>query len=161
MDVYSHRLDLIKNGADRLGITNLETKVNDGTVFNPDLPQADKILCDVPCAGLGVIRKKPEIRYKDPTEVDKLPDLQYSILCVSAEYLKEDGIIIYSTCSLNKTENEDVVNKFLSEHPGFESFKVLPELRRYGEDTDYITLMPHLHNCDGFFIAGIRKIKEV
>lgn len=161
MDVYTHRLELIKNGAARLGITNLETKVNDGTVFNPDLPQADKILCDVPCAGLGVIRKKPEIRYKDPTEVDKLPDLQYSILCISAEYLKEDGIIIYSTCSLNKTENEDVVNKFLSEHPGFESFKVLPELRRYGEDTDYITLMPHLHNCDGFFIAGIRKIKEV
>ncbi len=161
MDVYSHRLDLIKNGADRLGIINLETAVNDGTVFNPDLPLADKILCDVPCAGLGVIRKKPEIRYKDPAEVDKIPDLQYSILCVSAKYLKLNGTLIYSTCSLNKAENEDIVSKFLSEHPGFESVKVLPELKRYDEDTDYITLMPHLHNCDGFFIAGIRKIKEV
>lgn len=161
MDIYQHRLDLIDSGAARLGINNIKTKVNDGSSYNKDLTLADKILCDVPCAGLGVIRKKPEIRYKDFAEVDKLPDLQYSILCASTQYLKVGGTLIYSTCSLNKDENEFVIEKFLSEHNNFESVKVLPELRRYGDDTDYISLMPHIHNCDGFFIAGIRKIKEV
>lgn len=161
MDLYPQRLELIKKGAERLGITNIKTVVNDGSVFNESLPLADKILCDVPCAGLGVIRKKPEIRYKDSAEVDKLPDLQYSILCISSRYLKSGGLLIYSTCSLNNDENENIIKKFLSEHDDFESVRVLPELKRHSDDTDYITLMPHLHNCDGFFVAGIRKIKDV
>lgn len=161
MDLYSQRLDLIKNGAERLGLSNITTLVNDGSVFNECLPQADKILCDVPCAGLGVIRKKPEIRYKESAEVDNLPDLQYSILCISAKYLKKDGLLIYSTCSLNKAENEGIISKFLNEHKNFESVPVLKELKRYDEETDYITLMPNIHGCDGFFIAGIRKIKDV
>lgn len=161
MDLYPQRINLIKNGAERLGITNIEATVNDGEWFNNRLPKADKILCDVPCAGLGVIRKKPEIRYKDPAEVDKLPELQYSILCVSAKYLKTGGTLVYSTCSLNKEENELIIEKFLSEHSNFKTFTVLPELERYAEKTDYISLMPHLHGCDGFFIAGLRKIKDV
>lgn len=160
-DIYDHRLKLINDGAKRLGITNIVTKINDGTVFDSDIPLADKILCDVPCAGLGVIRKKPEIRYKDLDEVDKLPDLQYSILCVSSKYLKIGGTLIYSTCSLNPDENERVVERFLAEHKDFESVRVLDDLKRYGEDTDYITLMPHIHNCDGFFIAGLKRIKDV
>lgn len=160
-DIYDHRLKLINDGAKRLGITNIVTKINDGTVFDSDIPLADKILCDVPCAGLGVIRKKPEIRYKDLAEVDKLPDLQYSILCVSSKYLKIGGTLIYSTCSLNPDENEHVVERFLAEHKDFESVRVLDDLKRYGEDTDYITLMPHIHNCDGFFIAGLKRIKDV
>ena len=161
MDLYEHRLELIKKGAQRLGITNIKTVVNDGSVYNEGLPMADKILCDVPCAGLGVIRKKPEIRYKDPVEVDKLPKLQYSILCISSKYLKVGGTLVYSTYSLNKAENENIVNQFLNEHKNFESVPVLSDLKRYAEDTDYVTLMPHLHDCDGFFIAGLRKIKEV
>ena len=161
MDLYPQRINLIKNGAERLGISNIEATVNDGEKFNEKLPRADKILCDVPCAGLGVIRKKPEIRYKSLAEVDNLPELQYSILCISAEYLKNGGTLIYSTCSLNKAENEFVIDKFLSEHSNFETFTVLPELKRHAEKTDYISLMPHLHGCDGFFIAGLRKIKDV
>jgi 16S rRNA (cytosine967-C5)-methyltransferase len=125
------------------------------------MPSADRILCDVPCAGLGVIRKKPEIRYKQPGEFDKLPELQYSILSVSAQYLKVGGVLVYSTCSLNPAENEEVINKFLNEHSNFESVRVLPDVKRYSEDTDYLTLMPHIHNCDGFFISAVRKIKEV
>lgn len=160
-DVYEHRLKLIDNGAKRLGITNIRALKNDGSVYNPSIVQADKILCDVPCAGLGVIRKKPEIRYKDSHEVDKLPDLQYSILSISSKYLKTGGLLVYSTCSLNPDENEHIVQKFLSENSNFESVKVLPELERYSSDTDYITLMPHIHNCDGFFIAAVRKIKDV
>ncbi len=158
-DVYEHRLKLIKDGAERLGITNIKALVNDGSKFNPDLPQADKILCDVPCSGLGVIRKKPEIRYKKAEEVDNLSDLQYSILCTSSRYLKVGGTLIYSTCSLNPNENEKIVEKFLNEHPNFESIRVLGNIKRYGDDTDYLTLMPHIHGCDGFFVSGIRRIE--
>lgn len=160
-DIYEHRLSLIENGAERLGITDIKAIKNDGSVFNSDIPKADKILCDVPCAGLGVIRKKPEIRYKSFDEVDKLPDLQYSILCISAQYLKKGGLLVYSTCSLNPDENDNIVKKFLKEHSDFESVKVLPELQRYGEDTDYISLMPHIHSCDGFFISALRRTKDV
>lgn len=158
-DIYEHRLKLIKDGALRLGLTNTETILNDGSVHNASIPKADKILCDVPCSGLGVIRKKPEIRYKNFDEVDKLSDLQYAILCISSNYLKIGGELVYSTCSLNPDENEKIIEKFLSEHNDFESVKVLPELNRYNGETDYITLMPHIHGCDGFFISKIKRIR--
>lgn len=158
-DIYEHRLKLISDGAERLGLTNIETVRNDGNVFNPDFPLADKILCDVPCSGLGVIRKKPEIRFKKSEEVDKLQDLQYSIMCISSRYLKIGGVMVYSTCSLNPNENEKIVEKFLTEHDNFEGVRVLSDISRYGVDTDYLTLMPHIHGCDGFFISAVRRIK--
>ena len=158
-DIYEHRLKLISEGAERLGLTNIETVRNDGNVFNPDFPLADKILCDVPCSGLGVIRKKPEIRFKKCEEVDKLQDLQYSIMCISSRYLKIGGVMVYSTCSLNPNENEKIVEKFLTEHDNFEGVRVLSDISRYGVDTDYLTLMPHIHGCDGFFISAVRRIK--
>ncbi len=160
-DIYDHRLKLIENGAERLGISCISALKNDGAVFNPAVPKADRILCDVPCAGLGVIRKKPEIRYRDLAEVDKLPDLQYSILCTSSEYLNINGVLVYSTCSLNPAENENIISRFLAEHDNFESVRVLPQLRRCDTDTDYISLMPHIHGSDGFFISAVRKIKDV
>lgn len=158
-DIYEHRLKLISDGAERLGLTNIETVRNDGNVFNPDFPLADKILCDVPCSGLGVIRKKPEIRFKKSEEVDKLQDLQYSIMCISSRYLKIGGVMVYSTCSLNPNENEKIVEKFLTEHDNFEGVRVLSDISRYGVDTDYLTLMPHIHGCDGFFVSAVRRIK--
>lgn len=158
-DIYEHRLKLIKDGAERLGLTNIETMLNDGSVRNDLIPKVDKILCDVPCSGLGVIRKKPEIRYKKSDEVDKLADLQYAILCISSNYLKVGGELVYSTCSLNPDENEKIIDKFLSEHNDFESVKVFPRLKRYNVDTDHITLMPHIHGCDGFFISKIKRIR--
>lgn len=157
-DIYASRLNLIDEAAERLGIGIIDTAVNDGSKYNGKLGFADKILCDVPCSGLGVIRKKPEIRYKNTSSVDKLPDLQYSILCSSVKYLKVGGKIIYSTCSLNPDENENIIKRFLSEHPEFESVRVLGDIPRYTEDTDYISLMPHIHNCDGFFIAGLKRL---
>lgn len=160
-DIYEHRLGLIKSGAERLGISSVSTMCNDGSIFNENMIKADKILCDVPCSGLGVIRKKPEIRYKKFDEVDKLSNLQYSILCSSSKYLKKDGVLIYSTCSLNPNENENIIKRFLDEHSNFRTEKVLPEIKRYGGDTDYLTLMPHIHNCDGFFIAKLVKTKDV
>ena len=158
-DIYPQRLKLIGDGAERLGLNNIRTVQNDGSEFNSSLPQADKILCDVPCSGLGVIRKKPEIRFKKSEEVDKLADLQYSILCVSSRYLKIGGKLVYSTCSLNPEENENIINKFLAEHKDFKSVRILPELERYAEDTDYLTLMPHIHGCDGFFVSCVERVK--
>lgn len=160
-DVYEHRLKLINDGASRLGIENISTMINDASVYNSKMQKADKILCDVPCAGLGVIRKKPEIRYKSFDEINNLPDLQYLILKTSSKYLKVGGTLVYSTCSLNPDENENIIKRFLDENPCFESIRVLPSLRRHADDTDYISLMPHIHGCDGFFIAAVKKIKEV
>lgn len=156
-DIYENRLGLISSAAQRLGAANIVTGVNDGSVLNKSLPKADKILCDVPCSGLGILRKKPEIRYKKKAEVDKLPDLQYSILCISSTYLKPGGTLVYSTCSLNPAENENVVSRFLDQNKDFEAVKALPGLKRPCGDTDFISLMPHIHGCDGFFIAKFRR----
>lgn len=156
-DVYDGRLNLIRNGAERLGISVIQTMLNDASEYNSVLPMADKIICDVPCAGLGVIRRKPEIRFKDAAEVDKLPEIQYSILKASAGYLKKGGILVYSTCSLNPAENEKVVTRFLEENSDFESVRVLPGLVRHGEETDWLTLMPHIHSSDGFFVSAVRR----
>ncbi len=157
-DIYKHRLKLIEDGAKRLGLSNIKAVENDGSAFNSELPLADKILCDVPCSGLGVIRKKPEIRFKKSDEVDKLSDLQYSILCISSRYLKIGGKLVYSTCSLNPEENENVIKRFLAEHDDFRSVRVLPEVKRYADDTDYLTLMPHIHGSDGFFISCVERV---
>ncbi len=142
-DLYEHKIKLINDGAQRLGIKILEAQVDDASVFNSNLPKADKILCDVPCSGLGVIRRKPEIKYKDFTFIDKLCDLQYNILNNASLYLKETGVIIYSTCSLNKKENEKICEMFLNNHP---------EYRCDG----MTTLFPH-KDSDGFFFAKLIK----
>ena len=110
-DLYEHKIKLINDGAQRLGIDIIKADIGDASLYKEGLPKADKILCDVPCAGLGVIRKKPEIRYKKYSEVMGISGLQYKILCESSKYLKDDGILIYSTCSLNKDENENIINK--------------------------------------------------
>lgn len=156
-DVFQHRLKLIDDSAQRLGIDIITTVLNDASVYNGELKEYDRIICDVPCSGLGIIRRKPEIRFKTAQEVDKLPKIQYSIMKTASSYLKKGGTIIYSTCSLNAEENENIIKKFLSKNPDFESVKVLPELSRYGDDTDYLTLMPHIHGSDGFFISAVRR----
>lgn len=144
-DLYEHRVKLIADGAKRLGIDIVNANVGDASKFNDMLPRADKILCDVPCSGLGVIRRKPEIRYKDLEFVDNLCELQYNILNCSAKYLQQNGVLVYSTCSLNKKENEDICDKFLAENNVFEKVE------------DYITLWPHKNGTDGFFIAKFKK----
>ncbi len=145
-DLYEHRVKLINDGAKRLGIDIVNANVGDASKFNDELPKADRILCDVPCSGLGVIRRKPEIRYKDLDFVDNLYELQYNILNCSAKYLRKNGVLVYSTCSLNKKENEDVCDKFLAENNNFEKVD------------DYITLWPHKNGTDGFFIAKFKKV---
>lgn len=145
-DLYEHRLSLINSGAKRLGIDIIKTEARDAGVKYDDIPLADKILCDVPCSGLGVIRRKPEIKYKDLGFVDKLTDLQYNIICSVATYLKPCGRLVYSTCSLNKAENEKVCERFLESHKDFKLIENSP-----------VTLMPHKDNTDGFFYAVFTK----
>lgn len=156
-DVYQSRVDLIKSGAKRLGLDNVYTYLSDASIFNENYGMADRVLCDVPCSGLGIIRRKPEIRFKKSADIDNLPELQYRILCNAVKYLKEGGRLVYSTCTLNPKENDEVCNRFLAEHPDFKAVKVLPELRRYSENDKYLTLMPHVHSTDGFFVAAFQK----
>ena len=150
LDLYDHRVKLINDGAERLGIKIIKGSVWDSSKFSGALPTADRVLCDVPCSGLGVIRRKPEIRYKDLGFVDKLCDLQYNIVNISARYVKSGGTLVYSTCSLNKAENQRVCDRFLSDNPDFKKVDL-------SDDDGYMTLMPHKNNTDGFFIAKFVK----
>lgn len=149
-DVAPARLELIRHGAKRLGIDIITIKTNDGTVYNDDLGQFDRILCDVPCSGLGVLRRKPEIKYRSAESLEGLPELQYKILKTSAHYLKVDGVLVYSTCTLNPAENERVVEAFLKENPDFSPAPF--------EGADwYKTFLPQAQGGDGFFISRIRR----
>ena len=146
-DLHEHRVELIKKSAQRLELDNISTSINDALVYNSEMPIADKILCDVPCSGFGIIRRKPEIRYKNLDDIKELPQIQYDILSTSSRYLKNNGRIIYSTCTLNKKENEKVVEKFLNNNI---NFKLI----------DKVTVFPSENGGDGFFYAIMEKIND-
>ncbi len=148
-DLYEQRVKLIADGARRLGISVIDAKVHNASEALPELyGTADRVLCDVPCSGLGTIRRKPEIRYKDLTFVDNLTELQYNILINASKLLKTDGILVYSTCTLNRAENEAVCDRFSAENPDFE------------RTDDYRTLLPHKDGTDGFFFARFSRRRE-
>ena len=156
-DLHENKLSLIKSGAERLGIDIIEARAADGRVEIPNLLGcADRVLCDVPCSGFGVLSKKPELRYKDPKESERLPEIQRAILDNACKYVKRGGLLVYSTCTLLPEENELRVLDFLSRHPDFE---LVPFTVGKVEAKDgYITLYPHIHKTDGFFISKlIRK----
>ena len=152
-DIYDNRVSLIIKGAQRLGLSSIEGRVGDASVFNESLGFADKVLCDVPCSGLGIIRRKPEIRYKKEEDLQGLPDIQYSIICNASRYVKNGGRMVYSTCTLSKAENEDVCRKFLESHGDFRSVGVFSQ-----DDEHMKTLMPHKNESDGFFIACFERV---
>lgn len=149
-DVSEKKLRLVKEGAERLGLVIIKTLCRNGTSGDV-LPMADKVLCDVPCSGFGVIRKKPEIRNKTFDDVKSLPEIQYSILEHSALSVKKGGVLVYSTCTLNTDENEAVTDRFLREHNNFSPSYFTCE---YADITDWrITLRPDINGTDGFFVA--------
>ncbi len=158
-DKYKGKVGLIQQGAKRLNLSIVKASVRNAVSASP-LDLADRVLCDAPCSGLGIIRRKPEIRYKLQSAIDSLPDLQYLILCKSSQLVKSGGILVYSTCTLNPKENNQVATKFLNHNHEFEPYAIkLPEtLTRAVEEPDYqLTLMPHVHGTDGFFVAAFRK----
>ncbi len=155
-DLYEHRVRLISDGAERLHLKNVTALAGDASVHDASLEGADKILCDVPCSGFGVMRKKPEIRYKSTENLDELYDIQYSILCNAASYLKKGGELVYSTCTLNRKENDDVIERFLSEHDEYEG---VPFLQDAGEPFGGFSAVLGAYgpDSDGFFISKIRR----
>lgn len=155
-DLFEHKCMLIIEGAKRLGLQNIKARISDATVFDETLPEADCVLCDVPCAGLGIIRRKPEIKYKNPESMTGLPELQYRILQNGARYVKPGGRLLYSTCSLSRAENDAVANRFLKEHPEFEEWSIPEPYIKWAEG-NRITFLPQMLGSDGFFIARFRR----
>lgn len=143
-DIYEKKIQLIENSAKRLGIDIINAKLSDAYVYNSNLGLFDKVICDVPCSGWGVIRRKPEIKYKGTQDFLDLENKQYEILNNATRYLKPGGVLMYSTCTLRKSENDEVVRKFLDNNRDYELKK------------DH-TFMPHIDGTDGFYCALIEK----
>ena len=157
-DIHPHKLSLIEKGAARLGIgivrPALQNAAERSEIF---LENMDVVIADVPCSGLGVIRKKPDIRYKDLAPLEKLPALQSAILENVSAYVKPGGVLLYSTCTVLRRENEAVCEAFLHAHPEF-SQEAFPVPAKAGlENHGMLTLYPCIHDTDGFFICKMRK----
>lgn len=160
-DIHPHKKKLIQAGADRLGLSIIASDTADGKVFRPAWEEGfDLVLVDAPCSGLGVIRKKPDIRYKDPATLAGLPAVQSAILANAARYVKPGGVLLYSTCTLLRRENEGVAQGFLNSHPAYkaEAFTLPGPVGTV--PTGMVTLWPHRHGTDGFFICKLRKGRE-
>ena len=157
-DLHPHKKKLIMAGAQRLGLECITAQTADARIFKPEWENCfDSILVDAPCSGLGVIRKKPDIRYKDSNALAELPEIQYDILCNVSRYLQKGGSLVYSTCTVRETENEAVVRRFLAENTEYEAVSFeLPGPIGKAED-GMLTLWPHRTGTDGFFIAKLRK----
>ena len=157
-DIHEHKLALMEKGAARMGLPCIHTRLQDAREPVPEWEGAmDRVLVDVPCSGLGIIRKKPDIRYKDLTQTEKLPRLQMEILCRQAQYVKPGGVLLYSTCTILRRENQQVVRAFLEQNPDF--FPIPLELPGdMGEgDTAMVTLLPGKFETDGFFICKMGR----
>ena len=157
-DIHPHKIDLIAKGAARLGLTQIHPMEQDATVFNPDWEEKmDTVITDVPCSGFGIIRKKPDIRYKSLREAAEIPALQKQIINNAARYVKPGGLLLYSTCTLVQAENEGVVELFLHTHPDFTTEPLpLPAIFPKNE-SGMLALVPGEYDTDGFFICRLRR----
>ena len=156
-DLHENKLKRVRESAERLGITCIEAAPADGRVFKAEWENAfDVVLVDAPCSGLGIIRKKPDTRYKKADELFALPVIQTAILENAARYVAPGGTLVYSTCTILPEENEQVSDAFLAEHPEFsrESF-TLPE--PVGKTDGRLTLWPQRHDTDGFYICRMTR----
>ena len=158
-DLYKGRVKLIEKGAQRLGLNCVQAEQRDGLKPYDGLPLMDAVLCDVPCSGYGVIRRKPEIRYKPVSSIKDLPKIQYGILENGASLVKPGGFLVYATCTLNPAENGEVAQRFLCSHPEFEPADFsLPGVARVVEESAHtLTMLPFAGGSDGFFAARFRR----
>ncbi|SDK43013.1 16S rRNA (cytosine(967)-C(5))-methyltransferase RsmB [Natronincola ferrireducens] len=161
-DIYDHKLKLIKNNAKRLGIKIIKTEKFNGKDLDHGLiEKADKVLVDAPCSGLGIIRRKPEIKYrKEADDIKIITELQLKILINASKYVKPGGELLYSTCTIDPNENNGVVERFLKENPRYQLIDINQQypLILPGEYQEkMIQLYPNLHGTDGFFIAKLKK----
>ena len=156
-DLHENKLKRIREGAERLGLACIQTTAADGRVFRPEWEAAfDVVLVDAPCSGLGIVRKKPDVRYKKPDDLFALPVIQRAILDNAARYVKPGGTLVYSTCTILPEENEGVSDSFLAEHPDFcrTPFALFEPV---GETEGQVTLWPHRHGTDGFYICRMTR----
>ena len=158
-DLYKGRVGLIQQGAQRLGLSSVIAQQRDASKPYTELPPMDGVLCDVPCSGYGVIRRKPEIRYKPLISVKGLPELQLTILSHGAELVKPGGLLLYATCTLNPAENGEVAQAFLDTHSEFEPAPFqLPGVEHLVEEPAHtLTMLPAGGGSDGFFAARFRR----
>ena len=160
-DIHKNKLTRVSDGAKRLGINIISTGVMDAAKPDEAIGETfDLVIADVPCSGLGVIRKKPDIRYKDLKEIEKLPETQLAILEGLSKCVKPDGTLLYSTCTVLNAENSGVIDRFLKEHKDFsaEGFDLPEPIGR--AENGRLSLYPHIHHTDGFFICKLRKHNE-
>lgn len=150
-DIHEKKLRLINDSAARLGIEIIKTQAHDAREFDETLGVFDLVISDVPCSGIGVIGKKPEIRWKKENEIANLPAIQVDILENLSRYVKVGGYLLYSTCTVLRSENEDIVSAFLSKHDEFET---VPFDKA---ESGMYTFWPHIDDCDGFFAAKLRR----
>ncbi|MGB5824166.1 MAG: 16S rRNA (cytosine(967)-C(5))-methyltransferase RsmB [Proteocatella sp.] len=147
MDISENKLELVKNTCRRLGIEIVKTQVNDATKYNENMADKyDKVLVDAPCSGLGIIRRKPEIRYKTEKDITSIYGVQEKILRNAAKYLKVGGTLLYSTCTINKDENQKITDAFLSKN------------KNYTRVQDDIMMLPGDNEVDGFYICKMERI---
>ena len=146
-DIHEHRTKLVEQNAQRLGINIIETKVKDASLYDESFKEKfDKILLDVPCLGIGVIKRKPDIKWKrKPEDVKNITEIQKKILDNCSKYLKKNGVMVYSTCSILEKENKDVIDEFLKENNEF-----------YIEPNEVRDILPN-EEKDGFFICKIYR----
>jgi len=158
-DIHEKKLQVLKHGAERLGLGCVETRAMDARVFDPALEGAfDLVIADVPCSGLGVIAKKPEIRAKDPAGIAALPEIQLAILENLSRYVKPGGTLLYSTCTILPEENEGPVTAFLQSHPEYEAAPFTMDGVEI--ESGMYTFWPMADNTDGFFAAKLRRISD-
>jgi len=164
MDLHPHKVKLIRESADRLGHSVIETEAGDGkkSVERFGKEQFDRILVDAPCSGLGVIKRKPDIKYtKKEEDFNRLQEIQIELLDQAAQLLKPAGILVYSTCTVDNTENRGTAERFLKEHPEMEKIQVsLPEALGI-KHTGFVQIFPQDFGSDGFFIAAFRKKETI
>ena len=156
-DLHENKLKRIQEGAARLDLTSITTSAGDGRVFRPEWAERfDTVLVDAPCSGLGIIRKKPDVRYKKADDLFTLPVIQTALLDNAAQYVAPGGVLVYSTCTILPEENEQVTDAFLTEHSDFcrDGFTLPAPV---GETEGQLTLWPQRHGTDGFYICRMKR----
>lgn len=156
-DLHENKLVRIRQGAERLGIRCITTAAADGRNFRPEWEGAfDTVLVDAPCSGLGIIRKKPDVRYKKADDLFALPVIQSAILENAARYVKPGGVLLYSTCTILPEENQQITDAFLAEHPDF-AREIMPLPLPVGKVEGQMTFWPQRHETDGFYICRMKR----
>ena len=160
-DIYEHKLKLIKASCKRLSLTNVDVQEYDGLSLDKEsVGKFDYVLADVPCSGLGIIRRKPEIKYKEKEEFRDLPPIQKKILENASKYVKKGGTLIYSTCTIQDSENIDIINEFLQKNKNFELAPINEvKVDLENQEKGYMKIYPNVHEMDGFFISKLIRVR--